>query len=450
MLAVVEDEQDLAGAQVLDDELDVRLGLPFTDAEHVGDGLDDQGGVADRRELDQPHAVAVRADLRRGGLDREPGLARPAGTGQGQGSGAVQEPFDLPDLAFATDEAAQLDGQVVRPRRGAPAVVPLARWWRRVRGGLVGRRDGSRRGRGRCAEPAFQDVTVEQAARVGRLHIQLPSEDRPQSLELAEGQLATIVQRVHPHQGAVGRFVGRLELEQLAERVGRGVVPAGTLLELRDPREHGQVVLGEVLAEPDGPVGISVIGQWLAHVHRPGGKKVGEAVVRLTDRSVEGRRVDPHLAGRGKADRPVAEHQRLAAPVTDGAEGGAGHTDRLVEVVRGRLERTVRPELLHQRLAMEPVAGREGQDPNQLGRLSQAPCRTGHGPIVDLDVEAAQHAHPHCGRDGTRRAHGFRLCHDPSMRSVLRGPPGGFLAPRAVAGKSRGRLPKEPASKLSR
>ena len=91
---------------------------------------------------------------------------------------------------------------------------------------------------GGCAEPAFQDVPVEQAARVGRLHVQLPSEDRPQPLELAEGQLAAIVQRVHPHQGAMGRFVGRLELEELAERVGRGVVPAGTLLDLRDPREQ--------------------------------------------------------------------------------------------------------------------------------------------------------------------------------------------------------------------
>ena len=64
VLAVVEDEQDLAIAQMLDDELDVRLGLPFADAEDVGHGLDDQGGVADRRELDQPYAVAVRADLR--------------------------------------------------------------------------------------------------------------------------------------------------------------------------------------------------------------------------------------------------------------------------------------------------------------------------------------------------------------------------------------------------
>ena len=64
VLAVVEDEQDLAVAQMLDDELDVRLGLPLPDAEHVGHGLDDEGGVADCRELDQPHAVAVRADLR--------------------------------------------------------------------------------------------------------------------------------------------------------------------------------------------------------------------------------------------------------------------------------------------------------------------------------------------------------------------------------------------------
>ena len=98
-------------------QLDVRFGLPFADVEHVGDGLDDQGRLADRREFDEPDAVVVRADLRGGGLDREPGLARAAGPGQGQCPGAVQEPLDLVDLAFATDETAQLDRQVVRSRR---------------------------------------------------------------------------------------------------------------------------------------------------------------------------------------------------------------------------------------------------------------------------------------------------------------------------------------------
>ena len=215
----------------------------------------------------------------------------------------MQESFDLADLAFATDEAAQLDGQVVRPRRGAAAVASIARWWRSVRGRLVGRRHGSRGGRGGCAEPAFQDVPVEQAARVGRLHVQLPSEDRPQPLELPEGKLAAIVQRVHPHQGAMGRFVGRLELEELAERVGRGVVPAGTLLELRDPREHGQVVLGEVLAEPDGPVGISVIGQWLAAIELACDDEVVEVVDALTRIAHRRRRRRPRRPTGCRPDR---------------------------------------------------------------------------------------------------------------------------------------------------
>ena len=251
----------------------------------------------------------------------------------------------------------------------------------------------------------------------------------------------------------MGRLVRRLELEELAERVGGGVEPAGTFLELRDPGEHGEVVLGEVLAEPARPVGITVIGEWFAHVHRPGGEQVVEAVVRPTRRSIEGSRVHPHLAGGGKADRPVAEHEGPAAAVVDRAEGGTGHSDRLVEVVRGRLERTVRPELLHQRLAMEPVARREGQDPDQLTRLPQAPVRGGHGLTVDLDVEAAQHAHPDRGHARTRRAHGYRLCHDPSMGSLLRAQRDGFPdadRPLFGGGKSRGRLPKEPASKLSR
>ena len=176
----------------------------------------------------------------------------------------------------------------------------------------------------------------------------------------------------------MGRFVGRLELEELAERVDRGVVPAGTLLELRDPREHGQVVLGEVLAEPDGPVGISVIGQWLAAIELACDDEVVEvvdALTRIAHRRREGGRVDPQVAGRTEADGALAKDQHATAGVVGRTERRPSSADRLVEVVRCRLEGAVWPELLHQRLAVKPVARREGEDPDQLASLPQAPCR---------------------------------------------------------------------------
>ena len=66
----------------------------------------------------------------------------------------------------------------------------------------------------------------------------------------------------------------------------------------------------------------------------------------------------------------------------------------LVEVVEGRVGRAIRPELLHGLLAMETVAGRDGQYLHELARLAQAPGQRRDQATVDLDVETAEQANP--------------------------------------------------------
>ena len=104
-------------ADVPDRQLDERDGLMLAQVEHIGDRLDDQRRIVHTRQFYEPDTVIVRAQLGSGGLDRQPGLSGTAGTGQRECATARQEPFDVTHLALATNEAAELDGQVVPSRR---------------------------------------------------------------------------------------------------------------------------------------------------------------------------------------------------------------------------------------------------------------------------------------------------------------------------------------------
>ena len=78
----------------------------------------------------------------------------------------MQESFDLADLAFATDEAAQLNGQVVRPR-GAAAVASIARWWRSVRGRVEWPRSQDRHNHPEGLSPQRAAAKLAVTVRVG-------------------------------------------------------------------------------------------------------------------------------------------------------------------------------------------------------------------------------------------------------------------------------------------
>src|SRR5438552_12621957 len=97
-----------------DHQLDERYGLLFTDVEQIGDRLDNERRLAQCGQFHEPDTVLVCADLGRGGLDRKSGLAGAAGTGERERPTPGKQLLDVPHLALAPDEAAELDGQVMR------------------------------------------------------------------------------------------------------------------------------------------------------------------------------------------------------------------------------------------------------------------------------------------------------------------------------------------------
>jgi hypothetical protein len=98
VLAVVQDQQGPAAGQRGEqaaERVGLLLGGRSGRAARVEQGLlaqavrgrrggRDLGRVADRGQLDQPHPVGRGAQLGPGRLDGQPGLARPAGPGQGE------------------------------------------------------------------------------------------------------------------------------------------------------------------------------------------------------------------------------------------------------------------------------------------------------------------------------------------------------------------------------
>jgi hypothetical protein len=81
-------------------------------------GAADQRRVAHLGQLGQPRPVPEPAAQVRGEPHRQPGLADPAGPGQGDQPGLGERAPDLGGLAAAADEAGRLGGQVARPPGG--------------------------------------------------------------------------------------------------------------------------------------------------------------------------------------------------------------------------------------------------------------------------------------------------------------------------------------------
>ena len=122
------------------------------DPEGRGGRLGHQGRVGQRRQLHQPHPLGVGRPRAGGGLERQAGLAHPAGAGQGQQAHLLLQEA-LPhggDLPLSPDEAGELQGQVVRARVARVPGRPGRRRGRHIRGGAPGpaRGAGSARGGG--------------------------------------------------------------------------------------------------------------------------------------------------------------------------------------------------------------------------------------------------------------------------------------------------------------
>ncbi|CAA9276920.1 MAG: hypothetical protein AVDCRST_MAG26-3112 [uncultured Chloroflexia bacterium] len=110
VLAVVQDQQELLVAQVVDQDVEERTPRLFAHAERGRHALHNQRRIQDGRQLDEPHAVDELLHELRGCFKREPRLAGTTGTGQGQEMCGAEQAFDLGKLSLASDERRELDG----------------------------------------------------------------------------------------------------------------------------------------------------------------------------------------------------------------------------------------------------------------------------------------------------------------------------------------------------
>jgi len=112
VLAVVQDQQQGPGSEVLDHALLDREPLSVLHPERGRHSVAHRPAVRQRRELAQPDAVGEARTQRVGRLDGEPGLADPAHAGQRHQRGVGEQPADLGQRAATADEAGAPAGQV--------------------------------------------------------------------------------------------------------------------------------------------------------------------------------------------------------------------------------------------------------------------------------------------------------------------------------------------------
>jgi hypothetical protein len=138
----------LSGRQPRGQRLAAAEQCLLAQAEHAQDGGREVGGVGDGRQLDQPHPVGHRGSLRAGGLDGQPGLARPAGAGERDQAVRAEEFGDLGELSVPADEAGELGAQVAAGGAGIRSGAGGGRrlGLRGCGGRVVGAQDGQVQG----------------------------------------------------------------------------------------------------------------------------------------------------------------------------------------------------------------------------------------------------------------------------------------------------------------
>ena len=118
VLGVVEDHQQVAVADGVDQGVEHGPSRLLADLEHGGHGAGHQFGFGHRRQLDQPHPVAGAIQRLGRHLQRQPGLADPARPGdRDQPRPARHQRPQLGQLGGPAHETGRLRGQVVAQRR---------------------------------------------------------------------------------------------------------------------------------------------------------------------------------------------------------------------------------------------------------------------------------------------------------------------------------------------
>ncbi len=273
VLAVVEDEEQLAAGEVARDGILEALVGKREHVESGGDGDRDRGR-ARRSELDERRTVRVEALHRPCELESEARLARAAGPAEREQPAPVKERGELGELVSTTDEGARVGGEAVLragrvgflkrrfesvgkrfqslpPVGGEVVVAVLRQELARVepeRGPQAGSRPGAKRRSGGRLEDIDVDLCVQHEQAVSRL-------DRP-GAECAARDVDALVQvvgrgggielgpeRIH-HLLPVEPVAAR-EREQLHE-LARLAQPPGAVRDL-GPAGRG----GEPAEEPD-------------------------------------------------------------------------------------------------------------------------------------------------------------------------------------------------------
>src|SRR5262249_11448598 len=114
LLEVVEQQQQCFLAQIVLEALKQRPASPLRDARWLGDRRDDQGRVADRRQIDDVDAIRKLVERFSRGLQRQASFADPAGARQCEQPriGTLQDGLDGGQLLRASDQRGRLCGQI--------------------------------------------------------------------------------------------------------------------------------------------------------------------------------------------------------------------------------------------------------------------------------------------------------------------------------------------------
>ena len=113
VLAIIDDQKKPFGLKAGCERVQCAGGRAQTDAQDIGDDGRYELRVIQRGELGEPHAVGVAIEQAAAGLDREPGLADPAGAGERYQTVIAQPRLDLREIGFAADQTGQLLGKII-------------------------------------------------------------------------------------------------------------------------------------------------------------------------------------------------------------------------------------------------------------------------------------------------------------------------------------------------
>jgi hypothetical protein len=371
-------------------------------AEHAQDGGDEVGRVGDGGQLDQPHPVGHRGRLGAGGLDGQPGLARPAGAGEGDQAVRGQKFGDLGEFGVAPDEAGELGAQVAAAGagrgRGAGFGRGIGLRGLGLRGlGLrgLGLRGLGLRGLGGRVVGA-QDGQV-QGGQLGRwLYSQLVDEPLLGLLVDLQGVAAAPAGVQRAHQPGGQRLAHRMRHHQALELGDEGGGDAGAQVGVDAVLGGKQPEL--IQAGDDGPAEIAV-----GHVHQgraapqrerlAQGRGGGSRVVAQLYSAAGGELFEPDDVGRAGI-----EFQLVA--------GGPGFDDRVrqraaqpgnqgLQRVRRARRRLVGPQPVNQLAGRDQLAGAQRQHDQQRAQPGSADVERGPRVVIGADLKRPEHGDLH-------------------------------------------------------